>query len=756
MVPTGHDVGGGGGGGLVRERGNPEHRYDEIVVLKVLDSEGKSKPPLAQGGEHALASNGEGEGGHQDIEWDRTTAGSEGNSNLPQNGYKLSEELGRRSDFLSGRKQRSSSREDVSSILSQDSVGKENIELRIGADDNDMMSEQQRNGLDSKVEKEKGDDHSLRNRVWALEEEKGKLHKDLAAMTLKETILREKVKDFELQMDGHRKRVERAEKTISELRQAAAHSSKQARQADLEVEELRLMCARKDGEKQDMQNRIERLQQLCTDHEKSIHGLRQGLKNGMDGNKEGRMSRLQKELQRLSGAEVNLRTELEASRVDNATLRRDINCLLERFANQQRESGSHIKRIDQELRAEIDRGQAKIAELQDENNLLFAKLRLVVRERQDSKEALRLSKAKLTVLEEENRCLQEEVTKVQATLQAKQMDILKLESQLENHVENNKKQATQAALVVLKEKAAANVASVKNAAAAAVKVKEKEARNYSPPSNDMRQNLQAAAQQLYSMNERLESLMDKLSERDIQLQEARAEIAGKDEVICGLEHSLSNLAKTVDSQSARLMRLSKQNEDLTSVTQSQIKQIEEFQVQIASAMELKNRAEQELETAKKRVEDYNKRIQSLDLNCQFLQERVDTLEGDLNLCNSQVTILLQQRDDLTSERDDLHRSLSDTTIRNADLEIRLADREESLRLHMASVEELTKDLSEARKELGSVKQDRDEMVKEAEAMCKEALRTSLEVEDLRRRVHQLDEDVLLRDGQLCILRGNME
>ena len=439
-------------------------------------------------------------------------------------------------------------------------------------------------------------------------------------MTLKETILREKVKEFELQMDGHRIRVERAEKTISELRQAAAQSSKQARQADLEVEELRLMCARKDGEKQDMQNRIERLQQLCTDHEKSIHGLRQGLKNGMDGNKEGRMSRLQKELQRLSGAEVNLRTELEASRVDNATLRRDINCLLERFANQQRESGSHIKRIDQELRAEIDRGQAKIAELQDENNLLFAKLRLVVRERQDSKETLRLLKAKLTVLEEEIRCLQEEVTKVQATLQAKQVDILKLESQLDNHVENNKKQATQAALVVLKEKAAANVASVKNVAAAvaAVKVKEKEARTYSPPSNDMRQNLQAAAQQLSSMNERLESLMDKLSERDIQLQEARAEIAGKDEVICGLEHSLSNLAKTVDSQSARLMRLSKQNEDLTSVTQSQIKQIEEFQVQITLAMELKNRAEQELETAKKRVEDYNKRIQSLDLNCQFL------------------------------------------------------------------------------------------------------------------------------------------
>jgi predicted nucleic acid-binding Zn-ribbon protein len=166
-----------------------------------------------------------------------------------------------------------------------------------------------------------------------------------------------------MQMDGHRKRVERAERTISELRQAVAHSSKQARQADAEVEELRLLCARKDGEKRDLQNRVERLQQLCTDHEKSIHGLRQGLKNGMDGNKEGRMSRLQKELQRLSAVEISLRTDLEASRVENATLRQDINCLLERSANQQRESSMHMKRLEQALRAEIDRGLSKFAHI---------------------------------------------------------------------------------------------------------------------------------------------------------------------------------------------------------------------------------------------------------------------------------------------------------------------------------------------------------------------------------------------------------
>lgn len=320
-----------------------------IVLLKsgaLLDSEAKVK----------------------EMEWKCPTM--EGGTLLHQNGFHLSESVRRLTDR---RKEE-----------------KENA-IDLGEEETNAASEEEERGL--------------KNRVWSLEEEKCKLHKDLAAMTLKETILRDKVREFELQMDGHRKRVERAERTIIELRQALAQSNKQARQAETQVEELRLLCARNDGEKQDMQNRVERLQQLCLDHEKSIHGLRQGLKNGMDGNKEGKMSRLQKELQRLSGVEISLRTDLEASRVENATLLRDMSCLLERFANQQRETATHMKKVEQELRAEIDRGQAKASELQDENNILFAKLRLLTRERQDTREALRSCNDRVADLEEDNQSL---------------------------------------------------------------------------------------------------------------------------------------------------------------------------------------------------------------------------------------------------------------------------------------------------------------------------------------------------------------
>lgn len=42
------------------------------------------------------------------------------------------------------------------------------------------------------------EDYGLRNRVWVLEEEKGVLYKDLVVMILKEIILRDKVREFEL------------------------------------------------------------------------------------------------------------------------------------------------------------------------------------------------------------------------------------------------------------------------------------------------------------------------------------------------------------------------------------------------------------------------------------------------------------------------------------------------------------------------------------------------------------------------------
>lgn len=598
--------------------------------------------------------------------------------------------------------------------------------------------------------KGKTDDCSslLRDRVWVLEEENGKLHKERAAMTLKETVLRYKVSEFESQMEGHRKRVDRAEKIIMELRHEVVRSNTQARQAEWELEELRKACTAKERENQDLQNLVGRLQKLCVDHEKSIHGLRQGLKDGMDGNKEGRMTRLQRELHRLSGAEMSLRTELEASRSENATLRRDMNGLLDRLSSEESHSTAYVKKVEQDLRAEIDRGHAQVAEMQDENNLLLAKLKLVMRERQDTREASRVSKARFAGIEEEKRSLQEEVAKGRDVLQARERDLQELEEQLELLTKKN--QMYQAACT-LRDKAAAATNGFTT-----VKEKEKETQEAQQIESEMWQSLQAAAQQLSSMNERLEALMDKLSERDAQLQEARAESARKDEMIHGLEQSLSNLARTVDSQSARLMRHTKQNEDLINVMQLQVKQIEDLQVQIAAAVDRKNKAEKHLEQLNEQMEGWQQEIQSQDLNCHLLREKVETLEAKLQKCHTQITLLLQNRDELCSEKEFLQQSLSDTTHRIAKLEQQLTEKEEAIKVLEASLEKNLEQVAKVNEEICRVTKERNEMQQEAEAMSREALRTSVEVEMLQRRVQQLDEDLLIRDGQIAILRCSME
>lgn len=131
-----------------------------------------------------------------------------------------------------------------------------------------MLDQREADSENTKLE-----DGGLKNRVWALKEEKCKWHQDLVAMTLKKTILRDKVREFELQMDGHKKRTNRVERTIIELRQALTQSNKQGRQAKAEVEELWLFSARNDEEKYNMHDRLERSQQLYMDHQKIIHGL---------------------------------------------------------------------------------------------------------------------------------------------------------------------------------------------------------------------------------------------------------------------------------------------------------------------------------------------------------------------------------------------------------------------------------------------------------------------------------------------------
>ena len=70
------------------------------------------------------------------------------------------------------------------------------------------------------------------------------------------------------------------------------------------------------------------------------------------------------------------------------------------------------------------------------------------------------------------------------------------------------------------------------------------------------------------------------------------------------------------------------------------------------------------------------------------------------------------------------------------------------------IEKYEKEKMQLENELPQVRRQRDEMGKEAAEMSKEVLRLTLEMAELRKIADRLEEEVMLKEGQISILRGS--
>jgi len=138
----------------------------------------------------------------------------------------------------------------------------------------------------------------------------------------------------------------------------------------------------------------------------------------------------------------------------------------------------------------------------------------------------------------------------------------------------------------------------------------------------------------------------------------------------------------------------------------------------------------------------------------MLQEYVVSLEEDLRQSQAHCTLLLQDQEELSLERYELLCSLADAYLRLSELEKELNQRVELMKELETDLVKSTLASIQKSKELALVVKERDELRKEGDSMAQEALRMSLELELLNRRLQQLDEELLLKDGQISILRSN--
>ncbi|CAK9873475.1 unnamed protein product [Sphagnum jensenii] len=138
----------------------------------------------------------------------------------------------------------------------------------------------------------------------------------------------------------------------------------------------------------------------------------------------------------------------------------------------------------------------------------------------------------------------------------------------------------------------------------------------------------------------------------------------------------------------------------------------------------------------------------------MLQEYVVSLEEDLRQSQAHCTLLLQDQEELSLERYELLCSLADAYLRLSELEKELNQRVELMKELETDLDKSTLASKQKSRELALVAKERDELRKEGDSMAQEALHMSLELELLNRRLQQLDEELLLKDGQISILRSN--
>ncbi|KAH9540018.1 hypothetical protein CY35_15G086600 [Sphagnum magellanicum] len=592
--------------------------------------------------------------------------------------------------------------------------------------------------------------------------------------------------------DSLAKRVEIAEKLIKELRQSAAKSCQQVNQAKADLEELRSLCLHQEEEKKELQDVVDRLRQLCMDHEKSIYGLRQGLKTqidatescaknnklqlllpdaGSDADDESSSAmiitvQLQKELHRLSGIEVSLRSELEVYQNENTQLRTKnqqlkeklgkwsttsvgVQCL-QSFEDQQKVvavscGGGGLLNWQQRGEAAAA-AHAATTELHEEVNLLAAKLGLVMSQKQHMREALRVSEEKLAGAMEENKSLKEELGKERRAVHARAQDVQNLERQLEAFAASN--QMLQA-MLFLREKSAAICSSVQlelqgpGGASGMEKKKLSEAQTL----RQVQQHWSTTAEEPVMMEEK---------SFELQCNSNSSSKAEELMMIPCLQQTLLDLTQMVSSQNSCVVRLSAQNEELARLSQSQVRQIDDLHAEIGTAVKRKEKAIRELKQFREKMEDREKEMEERTSICEMLQEYVIAMQADLRQCHAQVTVLLQSHDDLKAEKDQLQCSHAEACFQISELKKQLKERVEATKLMVLDLDKSSKQVEKLQLELCRMTEERDEMQEEADSMGREALHIGLEVELLRRRLLQLEEDLLLKDGQIAILRSRWE
>lgn len=136
-----------------------------------------------------------------------------------------------------------------------------------------------------------------------------------------------------------------------------------------------------------------------------------------------------------------------------------------------------------------------------------------------------------------------------------------------------------------------------------------------------------------------------------------------------------------------------------------------------------------------------------------LNSKLQSREAELEQLDKEIIEIIHTRESLQLEVDDLHGKLVVANQRIRELERQVDNKEEVIEVLRTDEDKYKKELANLQIELPRIRRQRDEMHQEAEDMSKEALRLSRELNEVKKTAEKLEEEVMLKEGQISILRG---
>ncbi|PHT33233.1 Calpain-type cysteine protease DEK1 [Capsicum baccatum] len=174
------------------------------------------------------------------------------------------------------------------------------------------------------------------------------------------------------------------------------------------------------------------------------------------------------------------------------------------------------------------------------------------------------------------------------------------------------------------------------------------------------------------------------------------------------------------------------------------------EVSLFNEKEVDNRIK--MSFSEKHLEDLSKRIEQVSEENQNLREKLSSEEMDIKQLQDDLTATVRGNDILKCEVQHALDALSYATPKLKYLELQVLKKDKN-------INQLTNGLQECMKELGVVKgilpkvfQERDFMWEEVKSYSEMNMLLKYEINMLKKKVDTLDEDILMKEGQITILK----